>query len=348
MKQSTPAHEMFASGDYLAAIRDFALSKGIAPTTLLEGSEISLEDLINPPVLVKNFLFNGIGQNLYQALPDPVQAAIEFGLSMTSASHGSLAIAVQCAPNVATAYRTMADYYNTRINTEDLILSHTPQGLEAELTCKVNDPKINPNVLHFLDLATFVSIAKISLSLLNLNTLSGVLRLDVNRPEPHEFPWQIIPDRLDLVFNQAALKLSIPDEWLDASLSVSNPELAKIAEQKCADELTLLTPQDIVTKVVQTLHQAGTELPSLEQMAQLFYMSPATFKRRLKAQNSSYQALKNKVRLEQASHLIQTGTLSMEAIAMQLGFSDASNFTKAFKSWSGMSPKAFRDQHDRP
>jgi len=43
--------------------------------------------------------------------------------------------------------------------------------------------------------------------------------------------------------------------------------------------------------------------------------------------------------------LLTETPLSVELIAEQLGYSDASNFAKAFKGWNGMSPSEFRQKH---
>ena len=51
MKLSVSPETLLASGDYLAIVRDFALSKGIGPSVLLKDTNIALEDLINPPNL---------------------------------------------------------------------------------------------------------------------------------------------------------------------------------------------------------------------------------------------------------------------------------------------------------
>ena len=40
--------------------------------------------------------------------------------------------------------------------------------------------------------------------------------------------------------------------------------------------------------------------------------------------------------------LLRETALSVDAIAATLGYSDTSNFNRAFRRWQGMSPAAFR------
>jgi AraC-like DNA-binding protein len=73
-------------------------------------------------------------------------------------------------------------------------------------------------------------------------------------------------------------------------------------------------------------------------------MSAATLNRKLKAEQRSFQQIKDDLRYNKAQRLLRDTTLSVDQIADQLGYSDASNFAKAFKGWSGSSPSQFRQQ----
>jgi AraC-like DNA-binding protein len=44
-----------------------------------------------------------------------------------------------------------------------------------------------------------------------------------------------------------------------------------------------------------------------------------------------------------AKDYVGDSTHSLAYIAFLLGFSDQSNFSRAFRRWTGMSPKAYRD-----
>ena len=71
-------------------------------------------------------------------------------------------------------------------------------------------------------------------------------------------------------------------------------------------------------------------------------MSVATLKRKLKAEGESFQQIKDGQRLKQAEALLSEGNLNIDQIADRLGYSDASNFSKAFKGWTGITPSQFR------
>jgi len=74
--------------------------------------------------------------------------------------------------------------------------------------------------------------------------------------------------------------------------------------------------------------------------------SVATLRRRLQEKNSSYRAVSKATLNKAAQRLIAQGIHTSE-IAEQLGFSDFRSFTRAFKSWNGVTPKQY-SQLDKP
>lgn len=93
----------------------------------------------------------------------------------------------------------------------------------------------------------------------------------------------------------------------------------------------------------QLLQNTHGQFPTLEEMANCLHLSPRTLCRRLSDHNTSYQALLNEVRRERALEYLTSRRWSVEKVANQLGFSDASNFRRAFKQWTGLTPGAVRD-----
>jgi AraC-like DNA-binding protein len=69
-------------------------------------------------------------------------------------------------------------------------------------------------------------------------------------------------------------------------------------------------------------------------------MSASTLKRRLSKEGASYQALTSVLKRELAESFLKEKT-PIADIAMILGFSETSAFTRAFKKWSGITPSQF-------
>ena len=61
----------------------------------------------------------------------------------------------------------------------------------------------------------------------------------------------------------------------------------------------------------------------------------------LAQEGTSYKALLNRARQNLASTYLQRGKYSIKEVAFLLGFSDAATFTRAFRRWTGQSPRRF-------
>gem|GEM_PF-1741369 len=87
--------------------------------------------------------------------------------------------------------------------------------------------------------------------------------------------------------------------------------------------------------------------PSIDQAAAEFYTSKRTLKRRLHTEGKNYKLICDQLRKDYAIEAIRRGYTPIAEVAFDMGFSSTSAFHRAFKRWTGLSPKAFIEQrHD--
>lgn len=77
-------------------------------------------------------------------------------------------------------------------------------------------------------------------------------------------------------------------------------------------------------------------------------MTPRTLVRRLAADGTTFQAIKDGLRRDVAIRELTHGRKSLEAISQDLGFASAPNFHRAFKLWTGYTPASYRRDHRDP
>ena len=77
-------------------------------------------------------------------------------------------------------------------------------------------------------------------------------------------------------------------------------------------------------------------------------LHPQSLKRRLKKEGITYQMLKEETRRDMAINLIGQKRYSVEVIGFMLGYSDASTFIRAFKTWTGLTPLAYGKMGNSP
>ncbi|MEP1217016.1 MAG: helix-turn-helix transcriptional regulator [Marinobacter sp.] len=80
----------------------------------------------------------------------------------------------------------------------------------------------------------------------------------------------------------------------------------------------------------------------VESIASQLHMSRHTLHKRLKREGLTFAALLEEIRRERALAYLDDRSKSLVEIAEQLGFSELSAFSRAFKRWMGKSPGAYR------
>ncbi|WP_243409943.1 AraC family transcriptional regulator [Pokkaliibacter plantistimulans] len=86
------------------------------------------------------------------------------------------------------------------------------------------------------------------------------------------------------------------------------------------------------------------ELPSAEEVAVKLNMSISTLRRRLMEESTSYQKIKDDCRKEAAINYMNSPHLSINDIALLMGFDEPSAFFRSFKKWTGMTPGEYRQR----
>lgn len=86
-------------------------------------------------------------------------------------------------------------------------------------------------------------------------------------------------------------------------------------------------------------------LGDLAALAEQLALHPRTLQRRLKAEGSSYSEVLDKARFELADQWLKSEkSLTVEELAVRLGFADRTGFTQAFARWTGMTPAQYRSR----
>ena len=78
--------------------------------------------------------------------------------------------------------------------------------------------------------------------------------------------------------------------------------------------------------------------PTLERMAASFGMTARTLRRKLVEEGMSFRDLLDRVRQDNCKLYFMEDTRPLGEIALLLGYSDLSAFTRAHKNWTGFPP----------
>lgn len=86
----------------------------------------------------------------------------------------------------------------------------------------------------------------------------------------------------------------------------------------------------------------GNYRATLREASEHFQLSQQVLHRRLMAENLSFKEIKMQTRRDIAIKLLFEGERKIEDIAILVGFSEPSAFIRAFKSWTGKTPRNYR------
>lgn len=146
-------------------------------------------------------------------------------------------------------------------------------------------------------------------------------------------------------FNAPGNDFRFDQSYLDHKLLQAESESARIFAAQCEQICANLVEQGSFSEVIrQHLLQLPNQIASLEKIAERLHMTPRTIQRRLANENTSYLELVENVRYTLASEYLKTTALTIEEIAVRLGYADAPSFSHAFKRWTGKAPGSLRDQ----
>ena len=129
---------------------------------------------------------------------------------------------------------------------------------------------------------------------------------------------------------------------LDIPLTGACRELAEANERIVVGYLAKLDRSDIRMRVrALLLHDLASGDVTKESIAKQLCMSPRTLQIKLAKSETTFQDMVNETRRALACGYIENSGMSITEIAYTLGFSDTSNFSRAFRRWTGRSPRAY-------
>jgi AraC-like DNA-binding protein len=149
-----------------------------------------------------------------------------------------------------------------------------------------------------------------------------------------------------VVFNAPLTRLVFDHAYLALPLRKSDPALLALldrqAEQLLQQVAALPAAVDAWRKTLVPLIREGQT--SLAALAKAHHTSPRSLQRRLSEQGTSFQALLDDTRRHLAEKHLMDAKLDLAEIALLLGYSEQSAFTRAFRSWTGLAPAQWRRQ----
>ncbi len=170
------------------------------------------------------------------------------------------------------------------------------------------------------------------------------LRIDFNYAAPSDLEEYRQMFGCELCFDQPCYQLVLPLAWLRMPLIRADTTM-RSAMLRLAEKQLLALPRgdDVLSSARSAIARSLSEgVVDLVLVAKQLAISTRTLQRALQANGITFSGLVDEVRQELAKRYLSDSTLSVVDTAFLLGFSEQSAFQRAFKRWTGLTPRDYR------
>lgn len=314
-----------------------AKAAGISAESLLLKAGINPELIGKVSPRVSDLQMTRLVQSIWQLLDDEFM-----GFTATKCKPGSFAFMLNCIrtnPNLYSALKQGVRFYN--LLTDDVTTRVSKSNQTIEIAFSFANPKLDPD--HFYHEFWFVIWHRLACWLTGVKI--PLLEVHFSYAKPAH------ASELNLMF-PCKHEFSSNTNKMVFDASFANAELVRTKQE--ADQFLKHSPFDLLTipgfdtsfsgavKLFLTRrYEDQHSFPNLAEVAKGLNLSPPTLHRRLQNESSSFQAIKDELKKDLSIELLTKEKRPVYEVAERLGFSDARSLTRAFKKWTGLTPRAY-------
>lgn len=278
---------------------------------------------------------DNVYQELYQQVDDPCM-----GLKLASVWHpshlASLGYAWLASSTLYTALNRLSRY--VRIINDAITVSLEEAGDNLVITITSDDREIPAHYQADSSSAILITMCRANYGE-ELSPVSVSFKHATSPCSGEYYGFFRCPVEFGAKHNQIILPLDV----VNKRLTSASPQLAQINDQVMINYLAELDKEDIIQQVkAAIIDQLPSGNVNEETVSEAIYSSKRSLQRRLNEKGTTFKTILTEVRQDLALKYIHDRKLTLTEISFMLGFSEMSSFSRAFKRWTGESPKEFR------
>lgn len=316
---------------------------GVAAEDVLADTGLRVDDLTNPDTLTSSAQYVTATRNAARLCPDTA-AGLRAGQHLHASSIGMFGYALLCVESLRHAFDTGVRYH--QLANATMQVDWVQQGVDVvwQFSKKSKMALDSLSAEHYRFLVDLQLACQVTTTRDIMGDWCVPTRVRMEGQAPSYAQEMIAVFKCPVVFDQGVNELHYPAAWLTLAPPLANPIAAAQASRSCAAMLEDLQRKSGISSLVYgELTRTPGHFPDIEQVASALCMTSRTLRRKLDAENASYSDLLDQVRQALAIDYLHTGYLHHDDIASALGFSDVTNFRRAFKRWTGRTLGAYRN-----
>jgi AraC-like DNA-binding protein len=320
---------------YVKSMLDSAVRNGCNAEDLLHKAGISEELLVTNKARVPAQNYSLLSQQIIELLQDETH-----GFLSSPMRPGTFAMMCYASIHCPTLgqflqrgqefYHIVSDSLQLEISTEDDLTSY-----------KLNPDTESKDPNHVMTISLLGIIHRLSCWLVGKNVNLHSVSFTHSRPE-HANNYNLL-FKAPILFDQPENCICFSSSYMDMPNTQTEQSLEEFLS---IPSLNLMTIPDYHNSLVEKIRlmikkDVETHFPDLELIAEKLELSSATLRRRLRTEGTSYQIIKDDIRRDTAIYYLSRGSLSIEQVAEKVGFTEATSFYRAFKRWTGVTPRDY-------
>ncbi|MHC8304802.1 AraC family transcriptional regulator [Pseudomonas sp. PB3P13] len=320
-----------------ARVVRYLMTRGVALDALLAHSGLVAKDIDLPSRMLNLWQEQTVLNNALKEADTPV-LGIEIGLEVRLSAVGLLGYAMLTAPTLGEGLEVplrlpalLGTYFDIRLEHDE--------GTAYLIIENCRAPESLEHCLSEICLSAFKSMMEDMLyEEIKLSTVHLAYSASDEVKEAYRVGFGT-----DVAFEQQQTKMSFPAVLLSRKLRLSDTLCHENVLEHCySQNRELAANREWLERLRGLISTNLLHPPSLNELGHMMHCSPRTLRRQMQLQNTSYRALLDELRFLKAKELLRNSDMNIESIAENLGFSDGAGLRRAFRRWSGHSPKIFR------
>ncbi|MFI6365219.1 AraC family transcriptional regulator [Nocardia sp. NPDC050630] len=212
---------------------------------------------------------------------------------------------------------------------------------QDQVTLSVHQRTPDPELTVFLIEEALCSAVVFMRSLVGAE--QNLTSVELSYPAPAYAPEYRQFFRCPVRFESDAHRLSFPTALLRRRLPTHDALIRTAAIDACRRLLLPVSNRSGVSVSVESLLRRNIRNPpSMAEVADQLHITERTLRRQLTVAGESFSAVRDRVREQHATHLLNESTMTIDMVAREVGFGDAREFRRAYLRWTGRPPSAVR------
>ena len=326
------------------AFIDFAVARGANRRALIERSQICAENLGDPNHRIDLPKYISLIESAIELCREPALSLL-FGEAVTMQEISIVGLIGEQANSVEEARQQMNRYAGLMFDEDDAgsseAIEFLTKGEDVWLRFTSNSYAQHP-LLFEAALARCVCGGREALETVCKIRFPKAIHFTYEEPSYRAEYDRVF--RAPLFFNSSMNALVVDRAFMSFKPQRTNPYLSQMLKEHAEEllenlERTKSTRGQVETLLIPILH---TGEANVEKIAAKLGLSRQTLFRKLKAEGITFEHVLDELRYKLALQYLNEKKLSITETAYLVGFSESAAFSRAFKRWTGSSPRKAR------